>query len=289
MTASKYLFLRLAIYFGYARKNVRVGEVSSESMLLKEAQTFLGEAIWQKVDQIEEISMEYWNLKKLNQDFQRISGEIQQFQNKLNENQEIRAVVLESVHTPIKELAKQRVEIISKMDQLTRIRDRISNKASEAQRKLKGLNVTLEVLRGEPDKATEISRTTERLEELKVAMEAIQREKLANAQDMAALGSELRDIEEEIADQKIHGRSKVIESSQGIGDANQQISLRRAELNIISTQMRQLYLEIGRFMSRHSKTDPECRKVCRELAGLIDVMAALQRSIHYNTRLAELS
>lgn len=289
MTLSKYLALRLAIHFGYTRKNVRIGNVASESMLLKEAETFLGEAVWEKIDQIEELSMEYWNLRKLNQEYQRISMEIQQFQSELDKTHEIRAGLLKNINEPIHDLSKQRLEVISTIDQLTRKRDRITARVAEAQRNHDGLKVKIEVLSKEGNKLVEVEKTTQRLESSRAEIAAVLAEKENNVAAINDANSRLRIIDEQISDQKNHGKSKAMETSQNIGDTNQQISTRRAQLNTIISQMRQLYLEIGRYMSRHSKTNPQCRKICRDLRGLIDVMAALQRSIYYNSRLAELS
>ena len=289
MTLSKYLVLRLAIHFGYTRKNVRIGNVASESMLLKEAETFLGEAVWEKIDQIEELSMEYWNLRKLNQEYQRISMEIQQLQSELDKTHEIRAGLLKNINEPIHDLSKQRLEVISTIDQLTRKRDRITARVAEAQRNYDGLKVKIEVLSKEGNKLVEVEKTTQRLESSRAEIAAVLAEKENNVAAINDANSRLRIIDEQISDQKNHGKSKAMETSQNIGDTNQQISTRRAQLNTIISQMRQLYLEIGRYMSRHSKTNPQCRKICRDLRGLIDVMAALQRSIYYNSRLAELS
>lgn len=289
MTLSKYLVLRLAIHFGYTRKNVRIGNVASESMLLKEAETFLGEAVWEKIDQIEELSMEYWNLRKLNQEYQRISMEIQQLQSELDKTHEIRAGLLKNINEPIHDLSKQRLEVISTIDQLTRKRDRITARVAEAQRNYDGLKVKIEVLSKEGNKLVEVEKTTQRLESSRAEIAAVLAEKENNVAAINDANSRLRIIDEKISDQKNHGKSKAMETSQNIGDTNQQISTRRAQLNTIISQMRQLYLEIGRYMSRHSKTNPQCRKICRDLRGLIDVMAALQRSIYYNSRLAELS
>jgi uncharacterized coiled-coil DUF342 family protein len=79
-------------------------------------------------------------------------------------------------------------------------------------------------------------------------------------------------------------REKASEAFQHIGDANQEISTLRAELGVLDTQMRQLYTEIGKYVSRNT-ADPECRKACREMQWLVDVMGALRKSILLNHKL----
>jgi chromosome segregation ATPase len=289
MTLSKYVVLRLAIHFGYARKNVRIGNIASESLLLREAETILGEAIWEKVDQIEELSTEYWSLRKLSQEHQRVSQEIQQLQGELDMTHEIRVGLLKNINEPIQDLYRQRHERISSIDQLRRERDRISARFAEAQRNSEGMKVKIEVLGKEGNKLVEVEKTTQRLEVLRAEIVAILAEKETNAAEIANANRRLRVIDEQISNQKTHGKSKVMGTSQNIGDTNQQISTRRAQMNTITTQMSQLYMDIGRYVSRHVKSVPQCRNIYRDLRGLIDVMAALQRSIYFNSRLAELS
>ena len=85
MTPSKYLFLRIASRLGYSRKMLRLSHITSESHLLKEAETLLGEAIWRETENVKALSVEYWNLKKLVKDQNTISKEIDQLQEKINE------------------------------------------------------------------------------------------------------------------------------------------------------------------------------------------------------------
>jgi hypothetical protein len=50
--------------------------------------------------------------------------------------------------------------------------------------------------------------------------------------------------------------------------------------------MRQLYAEIGRFVSRNAWQHPGCQAATANHRGLVDVMRALRRSIALNHRLA---
>jgi hypothetical protein len=50
--------------------------------------------------------------------------------------------------------------------------------------------------------------------------------------------------------------------------------------------MRQLYAEIGRYVSRNASHNPACAGAAASNRGLVDVMRALRRSIALNHRLA---
>jgi hypothetical protein len=64
------------------------------------------------------------------------------------------------------------------------------------------------------------------------------------------------------------------------------MSFLRAESGVLDTQMRQLYAEIGRYVSRHAKHNTACAEAASSHQGLVDVMRALRRSIALNHRLA---
>ena len=55
----------------------------------------------------------------------------------------------------------------------------------------------------------------------------------------------------------------------------------------VTLEMRQLYGEIGRYISLNVATDKACKEAGKSHRGLIDVMAALRKSIQYNWKLAE--
>jgi len=73
-----------------------------------------------------------------------------------------------------------------------------------------------------------------------------------------------------------------------IGDGNKEMSVLRAESGLLKTRMRQLYAEIGRYISRHAGQDAACSAAAASHQGLVDVMRALRRSIALNHRLAQL-
>ena len=93
-------------------------------------------------------------------------------------------------------------------------------------------------------------------------------------------------VDEQINEKKKHRRVHASEAFQVIGDGNKEISILRAESALLDTQMRQLYAEIGRFVSRHTHQHAACNAAVAAHRGLVDVMRALRRSIALNHRLA---
>ena len=59
-----------------------------------------------------------------------------------------------------------------------------------------------------------------------------------------------------------------------------------AQQGLIDTQMRQLYSEIGRHVSRNAFINEQCRSAAKGHIPMIDVMRALRKSVAMNHRLA---
>ncbi|MES2980745.1 MAG: hypothetical protein V4727_00400 [Verrucomicrobiota bacterium] len=287
MTPSKYFLLCIASRFGYLRKNVRLGQAASEAHLLKEAETFLGEAIWRKTENIEALSMEYWNLRKFAKDHDRVSKEIDQIQGKFEETHQQRAEGWKTAKDSIQDLTDARKQLLSQLDTLTRERDIIVAKAREVHRNYNGLKIKQDVLRKEGAMLPEIEKTSSRLAEIRADFEQLKDRRDEIANDIASANARIQEIEESANERKQHGKSQATENSQYIGDANQQISARRAQLNSLNSQMRQLYSDIGRHVSLNAPNDRACKEAGKDHGGLIDVMDALRRSIQYNFKLAE--
>jgi hypothetical protein len=73
---------------------------------------------------------------------------------------------------------------------------------------------------------------------------------------------------------------------QQIGQANRDISALKAQLGLIDTQMRQLFSEIGRHVSRNAFVNEQCKSAAKGHIPMIDVMRALRKSVAMNHRLA---
>jgi chromosome segregation ATPase len=286
MTSTKYLVCLVAHAFGYRRKNTRMAEAAEEMHLLKEAESHLGKAMWENVEGIEALSVEYWNLRKLIKERDRVAAELESRQKKLAEAHEERAGLLGISNEPYQDLLDERQAILNTLEELARQRDLIVAKARDIRRAYDGTKTKEEVLTKEGiSDEKDFSAITNRLVDLKVQFAELKAERQKVAEKIAEGDIKIDAIDTEILKRKKERRAKASEAFQHIGDANQEISTLRAELGVLDTQMRQLYTEIGKFISRNS-TDPECRKASKEMLWLVDVMGALRKSILFNHKLS---
>ncbi len=290
MTSSRYFIARVAQAFGYFRKNQRMADAASEMHLLREAEAQLGAAIWDKVEGIDELSVEYWNLRKFIKERDIVRKKLEDCQARLDRAHEERVNLLNSTPEIQQDLLDQRVELLVELENLAQRRDEIVVEAREVRRTYDGMKMKLEVLTKESsaahDKKQEIEKVKAKLTDLKAKFAALKRQRIEIGHEIEAGDAKVDLVDEKINEKKKDRRLHASEAFQLIGDGNKEISILRAESAVLDTQMRQLYAEIGRFVSRHSHAHPGCSAAAESHRGLVEVMRALRRSIALNHRLA---
>jgi chromosome segregation ATPase len=290
MTTTRYLIARFAQAFGFIRKGQRMSDAASEMHLLREAEAYLGSAIWEKVENIEALSVEYWNLRKLIKERDDVRRRLDECQQLLDRAHEERANLLNATPETNQELMEERAALLSELEQLTLKRDRIVADAREVRRTYVGLKMKLEVLSNDAAGATgrteELTQVRSRLMELKERFNVLKQQRMEVGELIEQGDARLDAVDEKLREQRQQRRVRASEAFQVIGEGNKEISILRAESGVLDTQMRQLYAEIGRYVSRHANHDPACATAAVSHQGLVDVMRALRRSIALNHKLA---
>jgi chromosome segregation ATPase len=290
MTSSRYLIARVAQTFGYFRKNQRMADAASEMHLLREAEAQLGMAIWEKVEDIEELSVEYWNLRKFIKEKELIRKKVEDCQIELDKAHEERASVLNNTPEVHQELMDQRIHLLTELETLARRRDEIVAEAREVRRAYDGFKMKLEVLtnesKGSEADKEKIAEVKRRLADLKLKFSDLKKQRLLIGAEIEAGDDKVDLVDEQLNEKKRDRRMHASEAFLVISDGNKEISILRAESGLLDTQMRQLYAEIGRFISRNTHHHPACATAASSHQGLVDVMRALRRSIALNHRLA---
>ena len=290
MTTTRYLIARFAQAFGFFRKGQRMSDAASEMHLLREAEAYLGSAIWEKVENIEALSVEYWNLRKLIKERDEVLRRLGECQEMLDRAHEERATLLNATPETNQELLEERAALLGELEQLAGKRDRIVADAREVRRAYVGLKMKLEVLTNESqsgtNRAEELAKVRSRLVELKERFNALKRERIEIGELIEQGDAKLDLVDEKLREQRQQRRVQASEAFQIIGEGNKEISILRAESGVLDTRMRQLYAEIGRYVSRHANHDPACAAAASSHQGLVDVMRALRRSIALNHKLA---
>jgi chromosome segregation ATPase len=290
MTSTRYFVARIAQAFGYVRRAQRMGDAASEMHLLREAEAYLGQAIWEKVENIEQLSVEYWNLRKLARDRDEVAGRLALSQAKLDRAHEERASLLNNMPEANQEVLDRRLKLLTELETLAQRRDEIVARAREIRRSYVGLKMKLEVLTteagGRPQNEADAAQIKTRLQELKSRFADLKRQRIEVGHKIDEGDAKVDEVDELLKEEKRQRRLLASQSFEVIGEGNKEISLLRAEIGLLETRMRQLYAEIGRYVSRHAHQDPACAAAVASHRGLVDVMRALRRSVALNHRLA---
>lgn len=291
MTSTRYLISRIALALGIQRRNQRMSEAAAETHLLREAEVQLGAVIWERVENIESLTADYWNLRKLANEHKVLAAKIAKCEERLGKAHEERAELLNVPSEPELELIEEKNQIVSRLNQLTTRRDEIVAAAREIRRTYEGLKVKAEVLSSQSgDGKTEpvdLEKIKSSLSQLKTRFAALKAERTQIASEIQAGDALISQIGERIKELKKEQYSKASKAFQVIGDANKDISVHRAEIGVIETRMAQLHGVIGRHVSRNAATDPACADAAKGQQGLVEVMQALRKSITLNHKLAE--
>ena len=293
MTQTRYYFAKIAQAFGLHRRNVRMSDAASEMHLLREAEAHLGEMIWERVEHIDALSVEYWNLRKLLKERDAVLQELKECESRLNVAHEERSTLLNANSMPQDELLEERQNLLEELEQLSIKRDEVVEKAREIRRRYDGLQMKFEVLSREEDpsegRKKELEEIRTRLVDLKKQFASLKAERLKIAAKIDAGDRQIDELDEKLHETTKGIRSQASQAFQQIGDANRGISTLRSELGLFETRMNHLFAEIGRYISRQASVDPECAAAAKPQMGLINVMSALRRSIVLNHELSGMS
>jgi chromosome segregation ATPase len=290
MTPSRYYVARFTQAFGYFRRNIRMADAASEMHLLREAEAQLGAAIWEKVQNIEELSVEYWNLRKFLKEREIVRERLAECQAQLEQAHANRVEILNNNAELNPELVEQRITLLTQLEAMSIRREEIVAEARDVRRSYEGHKMKLEVLTAETSGSEahlkELGDVKSRLAELKIKFADLKEQRVQIAEQIRTADAEVDLVDAQLSEKLMDRRAHASEASQRIGDSNKDMASLRAESGVLDTQMRQLYAEIGRFVSRRSEQHQGCADAAVDHRNLIEVMRALRRSIALNHRLA---
>lgn len=287
MTPSRFLIARLAQSFGLERRQRRMSEAASEAHLLHDAEQVLGSKVWREVEGIEELGIEYWNLRRLVADRERLHSEIADLDNHLADAHTRRAGLLDADSAERRNLDQRRNQLLEELDRLAKQRDEVIVRAKELRRLYDGAKTKYQVLEGEGGGDAEgAQRARERMESLRQQFEHLRSERDQTVAHIEADSAELEQVEQQLGIERDRTRQAASGAFQKIGEANRRLSSLKAEVGVVESKMQQLFIDIGRHVSLAAESDPACRAVARNQRSLVSVMSALRKSIRLNHTLS---
>lgn len=286
MTPPRYLLWRLGQAFGISLTGRHASHAANETHLLREAEEVLGRLCWEYCEGIEELSVEYWNLRKLTKRHAELASQLENASNTLQQSQDQRANLLEQVVDSTKDLVEERRSLVDKSERLGAERETILAEARAVKRRHDGIKAKLEVLAGEGAAAPEeVDASKEELLNLKKQFRGLRERRDSVAERIEEIDKEIKALDQRIEGRRAEMRDEAFGSYQNIGRANRDISQSRAQLGLLETEMVGLFTEIGRYVSVYY-AEPSCTEVVKRHRNLISKMHALRVSITLNNRLA---
>ena len=287
MTTARYLIARVAQSFGITRRAQRMSEAAFETHLLRDAEQYLGVQLWEETEHVEELSVEYWNLRKLRREREELEARLAEAEKTLATAHEERAALLNQTTEAQQELEARRLELLTELEGIARERDQVVALAKEVRRIYDGLKMKVAVLSEEQGEhvAPETGKAKARMRELHHDFELLKQRREEVGRRLEQGDARLREVEAQLGERRKVRREEAAKTFQIIGQANRDISNFRAQIGLIETREQQLYGEIGRHVSRNVRTNPHLAPIYRSHQSLIDVMVALRRSIAMNRRL----
>lgn len=288
MTTGRYIMARIAQSFGISRRTKRMSDAAFETHLLREAEQILGHEVWEDAEQVDDVSVEYWNLRKLERQRVELADKLARAEKILAEAHDERARLLNESTDAQQDLEQQRYDLSKELEAIARERDEVVALAKEVRRQYEGLKTKLAVLAEEQGDhvAAQTTQANERMHQLRSDFQLLKKRRTEIGHRLEDGDRRLSAVEAKLGDRRQVRREEASQTFQVIGRANREISNYRAELGLIETQQQQLFGELGRYVSRHARVNPDLAKIYRKRQGLIDIMTALRRSIIMNRKLS---
>lgn len=286
MTRTRYTFAAFSQHFGWGRKTKRLTDAAFEMHLMQDGEEILGAYCWKNIEPIEELSMEYWNLRRLERESQAIRDKVREAEETLAEAQSQRTGVLDCSKDVGQDLLKERECIFEQIEDRNHTRDTLMASAIQTKRKHSALKMKASVLKEEGGNSEEIAKCREDLAKLRETFLSEKERLSAIEEDISKLAKKLETIQVQI-DATLKGtKGEAVEAFSKISQANRDITKHKADLGLILSEQSLLYREVGRFLNINSSRR-DCREACREHRGVQEQTRLLHQSIQLNRKLVD--
>jgi chromosome segregation ATPase len=286
MTQGRYIIASLLQHFGVRRKSKRMTDAAFETHLMQDGEEILGAYSWENIEHIEELSMQYWSLRRLKRSEEGLLAEIKEAEKILAEGQKDRASEVDRSKILGEAFLDERTTLFESIEEVNKDRDIIIAEAAQTKRRHSALKMKVKVLQEE--ELQESSEIQNARKELAVLRETFANDKnrldIIDAQS-AQLKYQLGQIQGKI-DLESDSMSGTSEVFSRISKANRDITKIRADLGLIQEEQAILFRDVGRFLNINS-TRIDCREACQGHGGIQEQTRLLQQSIDLNQKLVD--
>lgn len=287
MTKGYYLISSFLQHFGVRRKSKRMTDAAFETHLMQDGEEILGAYCWEKIEHIEELSMQYWSLRRLKRAEKSILSQINDAEKILASAQKQRASEVDHSIELGETFLGEQATIFESIEELSKDRDLIIAEAAKTKKRHSALKMKVKVLQ-EEDEAHESSEIHEARNELAALRKFFATDKTRLDLIEVKLeqqNDQLNKIKGKIdlASGPLSGASEVFST---ISQANRDITKHRADLGLVQEEQATLFHEVGRFLNINSMRI-DCREACQDHRGIQEQTRLLRQSIDLNQKLVD--
>ena len=262
-------------------------DAAFETHLMQDGEEILGAYCWEKIEHIEELSMQYWSLRRLKLGEKSILSQIKDAENILASAQKQRASEVDRSIDLGEAFLDERTTILESIKELNNDRDLIIAEAAKTKKRHSALKMKVKVLQ-EEDEAHESSEIHEARNELAALRKFFATDKSRLDLIDAQLEQQNDQLDRnqgkiDLASGPMNGASKVFSL---ISQANRDITKYRADLGLIQEEQAILFHEVGRFLNINFRRI-DCREACQDHEGIQEQTRLLRESIDLNQKLVD--
>lgn len=295
MNSSRYIFARFALSCGVHKKTKRLTEAASEMHLLLQAEEILGEDVWEQVEELEELNIGYWTLRKNQLVLTKLEEQLAEADLLLTNAQEERNSILNHTNEACKILEETRDLLLKDSEQLRLKRDEVISRAQQIKKRFKSSQTKISVLGSQDtvgygsDNKSAIEEEQQSIEEYKNRFIKLKKERAEIGAQLSGFDDQIAKIDQEIAADKEEANDRLAAASQTLSKMNRDKSKLSADIGLIAEENKPYLAEIGRYVSSNEGVDPICKKIFKERSNLISQIQMLRTSIALNHKLASLA
>jgi chromosome segregation ATPase len=289
MNAFGFFIHRLAWQFGYRRERTRWGSVTRETQFLSEAQDLLGRLAWKQTGALDDLTGEFWQLKDLDSQQEKLRAQSEQMLTKIDELKEQLNGIEDKYEEQIDDLRDHKASVMERAAVIAAEMDEIRQDDEVTRDKFGSLKMKLDVLKRQEgvDLTGEIEKTRLALQELKVVHDANKRVIEAKETEVNIVEASVQGVDGEIAKKRAEMKEKSSGLVTEIGQLSKSVAETSAKIGTLETAKSELSFKVGVYLSDHADSrDPTIRKALGGFRPLVTKILALRKSISYNQRLA---
>lgn len=256
---------------------------ATETHLLRDAESTLGHLVWEHVEPIEELSSDYWSLRKLSNEHQKISQKVDPLSARLNAVQEERKLSAETIAEQGGSKPSQLEDIKRKAERLNRERASVIEEGTNIKRKQEGLRAKIDVLAEEGPAAADLQLAKARteIEDHQKRFETLRKRRASIENELRELQSEEIRLSKAIEDDTSGNQGEASPQLNEISQLNRQLTEYQNKLGALESKALPLHAHIGKHLL-YNAHPAEVREATREHRSLFQLIRKIQKSHRLN-------